>query len=114
MAGVASETAPTGAPRPGGELLDAYLTDLRAHRNLSPYTLRNYATDLSGFLLFLGDEGTGPLRADRHALRGGPRPSGGRGGCRLASGRGSPTRPWASATALSWNCSMPPACVSAS
>ncbi len=61
----------THDPRPTthGELLDSYLRELRAHRNLSPYTLRNYAADLGDFLSFLEDERMDPLRADRHALR---------------------------------------------
>src|SRR3990170_462125 len=69
MAGASPAPAPERPPREGDALLDAYLTELRVHRNLSPYTLRNYATDLSHFLSFLEDEGTDPLRADRHALR---------------------------------------------
>ena len=48
------------APRPAAEnpaLLDAYLDELRLQRNLSPHTLRNYRTDLSHFLHYLGDRG---------------------------------------------------------
>jgi tyrosine recombinase XerC len=50
-------------------LLDGYLRSLRAERNLSPYTLRNYATDLHAFIDFVEDEGGDPLQVDRHTLR---------------------------------------------
>jgi integrase/recombinase XerC len=50
-------------------LLDGYLRGLRAERNLSPYTLRNYATDLRAFMDFVEDEGGDPLQVDRHTLR---------------------------------------------
>jgi site-specific recombinase XerD len=50
-------------------LLDGYLRTLRAERNLSPYTLRNYATDLRAFIDFVDDEGGDPLQVDRHTLR---------------------------------------------
>jgi site-specific recombinase XerD len=50
-------------------LLDSYLKGLRAERNLSPYTLRNYATDLRAFMDFVEDEGCDPLQVDRHTLR---------------------------------------------
>ena len=50
-------------------LLESYLRALRAERNLSPYTLRNYATDLRAFIDFMEEEGGDPLQADRHTLR---------------------------------------------
>jgi tyrosine recombinase XerC len=50
-------------------LLDGYLRGLRAERNLSPYTLRNYATDLRAFIDFVDEEGGDPLQVDRHTLR---------------------------------------------
>jgi integrase/recombinase XerC len=50
-------------------LLDGYLRALRAEKNLSPYTLRNYATDLRAFIDFVEDEGGDPLQVDRHTLR---------------------------------------------
>jgi integrase/recombinase XerC len=50
-------------------LLDGYLRALRAERNLSPYTLRNYGTDLRAFIDFVEEEGGDPLQVDRHALR---------------------------------------------
>ncbi len=50
-------------------LLESYLRGLLAERNLSPYTLRNYATDLHAFIDFVDEEGGDPLQVDRHALR---------------------------------------------
>lgn len=50
-------------------LLEGYLEGLRAERNLSPYTLRNYATDLRAFIDFVEEEGGDPLQTDRHTLR---------------------------------------------
>jgi integrase/recombinase XerC len=50
-------------------LLDGYLRALRAEKNLSPYTLRNYATDLRAFIDFVEEEGDDPLQVDRHTLR---------------------------------------------
>jgi site-specific recombinase XerD len=50
-------------------LLDGYLQALRAERNLSSYTLRNYATDLRAFIDFVDDESGDPLQVDRHTLR---------------------------------------------
>jgi tyrosine recombinase XerC len=51
-------------------LLGAYLNSLAAQRNLSPYTLRNYRTDLQAFFSFVaGEERADPLSLDRHALR---------------------------------------------
>ncbi len=50
-------------------LLKGYLEGLRAERNLSSYTLRNYATDLRAFIDFVEEESGDPLRADRHTLR---------------------------------------------
>ena len=44
------------------DLLAAYLSSLQARRNLSPYTLRNYATDLRHFFAFL-DEHDGSIGA---------------------------------------------------
>jgi len=52
------------------ELLEGYLRYLTAERNLSPYTLRNYRTDLLDFGRYLKDiEGAGPLEADRQSFR---------------------------------------------
>jgi len=52
------------------ELLEGYLRYLLAERNLSPYTLRNYRTDLLAFARHLEQaEGLGPLEVDRQAFR---------------------------------------------
>jgi len=52
------------------ELLEGYLRFLVAERNLSPYTLRNYRTDLLAFARYLEQaEGLGPLDIDRQAFR---------------------------------------------
>ena len=50
--------------------LQAYLRSLRAERNLSPYTLRNYESDLRSFLSYLEKgEGCDVEGVDRHVLR---------------------------------------------
>jgi site-specific recombinase XerD len=52
------------------ELLEAYLRALLAERNLSPYTLRNYRTDILHFFAFMRvDECTDPLAVDRLSFR---------------------------------------------
>ncbi len=51
------------------ELLQAYVRYLTAERNLSPYTLRNYRSDLLEFGRYMEEEGLGPLEADRQAFR---------------------------------------------
>lgn len=52
------------------ELLAAYERFLVAERNLSPYTLRNYRTDLADFVRFMADvEGTDPLAVNRQSFR---------------------------------------------
>jgi tyrosine recombinase XerC len=51
-------------------LLGAYVRYLIAEKNLSPYTLRNYRSDLLDFARYLEDhESVGPLDADRHSFR---------------------------------------------
>lgn len=51
-------------------LLGTYLNSLAAQRNLSPYTLRNYRTDIQAFFDFAaGEEGADPLGLDRYAFR---------------------------------------------
>ncbi len=50
-------------------LMDAYLSSLRARRNLSQYTLRNYATDLRHFFGFLEERGAGVGSVDRLLIR---------------------------------------------
>jgi tyrosine recombinase XerC len=52
------------------ELLEAYLRYLLAEKNLSPYTLRNYRSDLLGFARYLQeDEGIAPLELNRQSFR---------------------------------------------
>lgn len=51
------------------ELLEAYFRYLVAEKNLSPYTLRNYRTDLLDFFRYLEDQTVDPLTADRQAAR---------------------------------------------
>ena len=52
------------------DLIEAYSRYLRAERNLSPLTLRNYRTDLAHFLSYLRQqEGGEPLALDRQAFR---------------------------------------------
>ena len=51
------------------ELLDRYLTALHAQRNLSPYTLRNYASDLRGFFDYLDGRDASLASADRLLIR---------------------------------------------
>jgi len=52
------------------DLLETYRRQLMAERNLSPYTLRNYRSDLSHFFHYLEvEEGIDPLRVDRQAFR---------------------------------------------
>lgn len=52
-----------------GQLLGLYLTERGVARNLSPYTLRNYRTDLERFLAALAGWGIDPLAAGRADLR---------------------------------------------
>lgn len=58
--------------RPDGveALLSRYLEEIGARRNLSPYTLRNYASDLRHFFAHLDGQGIDMQAADRHAVRG--------------------------------------------
>jgi site-specific recombinase XerD len=50
-------------------LLDAYLRRFQAERNPSPYTLRNYRTDLEHFFRWLASVGVAPLALDRRTFR---------------------------------------------
>jgi len=51
-------------------VFNKYIDYLQAERNVSPYTVRNYTTDLLDFLRFLGDRKVASLEAvDRHVLR---------------------------------------------
>jgi site-specific recombinase XerD len=51
------------------ELLEKYLTERGATRNLSAYTLRNYRTDLTSFFEDLAARSVDPLEAARGDLR---------------------------------------------
>ena len=49
--------------------LDAYLRELRAAGGRSPYTVRNYRTDIGHFLRYCAAAGVDPLSVDRTRLR---------------------------------------------
>jgi len=52
------------------EVFNKYVNYLEAERNVSPYTVRNYTTDLLGFFQFLKTKGIGSLRdVDKPVLR---------------------------------------------
>ncbi|MBI3040123.1 MAG: tyrosine recombinase XerC [Chloroflexi bacterium] len=52
------------------EIFDRYINYLEAERNASPYTVRNYTTDLMGFFDFLRGREIASLKAvDKHVLR---------------------------------------------
>ncbi|GAI02868.1 unnamed protein product [marine sediment metagenome] len=52
------------------EVFTKYINYLEAERNVSPYTVRNYTTDLLDFFNFLKDKGVSSLReVDRHVVR---------------------------------------------
>jgi tyrosine recombinase XerC len=52
------------------QLFEAYFRYLRAEKNLSPLTMRNYRTDLAHFASWMADnEGIDPLNADRMMVR---------------------------------------------
>jgi len=52
------------------EVFNKYIDYLEAERNASPYTVRNYTTDLLGFFQFLRTKGISSLKeVDRHVLR---------------------------------------------
>ena len=53
------------------EIYNRYVNYLVAERNVSPYTVRNYTTDLLGFFNFLKTKRGDSLKeVDRHVLRG--------------------------------------------
>jgi len=64
-----TEHPPAVHTAPIQELLQAYERFLVAERNLSPYTLRNYRTDLADFVRFMTEAEAGPLAVDRQAFR---------------------------------------------
>ena len=52
------------------EVFTKYINYLEAERNVSPYTVRNYTTDLLDFFNFLRSKGVSSLReVDRHVVR---------------------------------------------
>jgi integrase/recombinase XerC len=52
------------------EVFNKYIDYLEVERNVSPYTVRNYTTDLLGFFHFLKTKGVSSLEeVDRHVLR---------------------------------------------
>ncbi|MBM3156530.1 MAG: tyrosine recombinase XerC [Chloroflexi bacterium] len=52
------------------DLLDKYIRHLGVERGLSRYTVRNYGTDIQGFLDFLGSNGVASLeKVDRSVMR---------------------------------------------
>ena len=52
------------------EVFNRYINYLEVERNVSPYTVRNYTTDLLGFFTFLRTKEIGSLKeVDRHVLR---------------------------------------------
>ncbi len=52
------------------QVFNKYINYLEVERNASPYTVRNYTTDLLGFFQFLRDKGIDSLKeVDRHTLR---------------------------------------------
>ena len=52
------------------EVFNKYVNYLEAERNVSPYTVRNYTSDLLGFFQFLKAKGIGSLRdVDKPVLR---------------------------------------------
>lgn len=58
-----------GAEQGAAALVDAYLRRLQAERSPSPYTLRNYRTDLTHFFRWLETAGAAPLALDRRTFR---------------------------------------------
>lgn len=52
------------------QIFNKYISYLEVERNASPYTVRNYTTDLLGFFQFLRDKEVDSLKeVDRHTLR---------------------------------------------
>jgi len=52
------------------EVFNRYINYLEAERNVSPYTVRNYTTDLLDFFNFLRTKGVSSLKeVDKHTLR---------------------------------------------
>jgi tyrosine recombinase XerC len=68
----ASTTLAKSAPKqaPLHDLVERYIADSAAEKNLSPYTLRNYRQDLNEFAGYVADRQLGLLDVDRHTVRG--------------------------------------------
>lgn len=61
---------PTAAHHKSAEaFLEAYLRELGAVGGRSPYTIRNYRTDIGSFLAWCGEHGHEPLRTTRQVFR---------------------------------------------
>jgi integrase/recombinase XerC len=61
---------PEQTDSPIQSLLDAYIRYLIAEKNLSPFTLRNYRTDILDFARYMDEhEDADSLEADRHSFR---------------------------------------------
>jgi site-specific recombinase XerD len=61
---------PTAAHHKSAEaFLEAYLRELAAVGGRSPYTIRNYRTDIGSFLAWCDDQGHEPLRTTRQVFR---------------------------------------------
>ena len=51
-------------------VFNEYINYLETERNSSPYTVRNYTTDLLDFFQFIKNKGIGSLKeVDKHTLR---------------------------------------------
>lgn len=64
-----SVMAPVAAHKTAEAFLDAYLRELSAVGNRSPYTIRNYRSDIGGYLQWCGERGLEPLRTTRALFR---------------------------------------------
>ena len=62
-------TASTAGPSRAEELLAQYLQSLAAEKNLSSFTLRNYATDLRHLFAYLDERGADALSVSRLTFR---------------------------------------------
>jgi site-specific recombinase XerD len=63
-------SASSAPASPAEALLDRYLAVLQAERNLSAFTVRNYATDLRHLFAYLAERSLDPLAISRTVFRG--------------------------------------------
>ena len=56
-------------PRRAEELLSRYLATMLAEKNLSRFTLRNYATDLRHLFAYCDERSLNPLHISRQSFR---------------------------------------------